>query len=771
MTIYYDSGDYIYKNWIIEETAFKKENQAKFETIFSLGNGYMGLRASTEEKYSGENRGFYISGIFDKFPGEVTEMPNLPDWVRTDIYINNDKFKLDKGKVFEYSRKLNLKEGLLTRSFIWESPQGEMIEFLFERFISMSNLHTGISKIELKPLNFAGEIKIVSGFDGRQSNSGTQHLKEGEKRLIEDYIVYQPETQQSDIKMSFGLHHDFYINENKIEPQKDFRADRRKIKREYKFALQSKQKAKIIKRLSAYTLKDKEIENRDQLQKKLIDNLKNLKEKNYNDIKNNHLKKWRSIWDESDVKISGSDFDQLSIRFAIFHLIQMTPAHDERISIAAKGLSGEGYKGHVFWDTEVFILPFFIYNYPDIAKNLLKYRYNTLDGARQKAKENGYKGAMFAWESAETGQETTPKYGAVDILTGEEIRIWCGEIEQHITCDIQYAINQYFQATRDINFMKKYGFEVFFESSRFWASRLEYNDKKNQYEINNVMGPDEYKEHIDNNAFINYMVKWQFEKAFEYIEYLKENHNDYFDKLKGKINLKEKEIKDWSIKKDKIYLSEPDKDNIIPQFEGFENLKEIDLAKYKKGDVGEIFDDLGWEEITKSKVLKQADVVMLSYLLEEKFNEETIRANFDYYEPLTLHDSSLSPGIHATVAANLGEKKKAYQLFKRASNIDLGENMNSSDAGLHAASLGGLWQSIIFGFAGIRFKNGILKIDPHLSKRWNMVSFFIKLRKNKYKIEINQKYVKIKVINSVETIPIEINDKKYKINEFDKIEY
>lgn len=771
MSISYEAGEDIYKNWIIEETDFNKENQPKFETIFSLGNGYMGFRASAEETYPNESRGFYIAGIFDKYPGEVTEMPNLPDWIRTEIYINGEQFKLDKGKIFEYKRSLNLKDGLLTRNFHWESPNGEMAEFIFERFVPLNNLHTAVSRIEIKPLNFSGEIKLISGFDGRVSNSGTQHLKEGEKRLIEDYIVYQPETQQSEIKLSFGLHHDFYIEGEKIVPQKGFKADRRRIKREYKFNLKQKEKANIIKRLSAFSSQDKDVQKDENLKDKMMDNLINIKEKDYKEIKKDHIKKWRSIWDKSDLKISGSDFDQLSIRFAIFHLIQMTPAHDDRISIAAKGLSGEGYKGHVFWDTEVFILPYFIYTYPEIARSLLQYRYNTLNGAREKAKNNGYQGAMFAWESAETGQETTPQYGAVDILTGEEIRIWCGEIEQHITVDIQYAFDQYFRVTDDIDFMKDYGFEVFFESSRFWASRLEYNQDEARYEINNVMGPDEYKEHVDNNAFINYMVNWQFTKALSYIEYLKKEDTNYYNKIKDKINLTEEEVKDWANKRDNIYLPQPNENNIIPQFEGFEDLKEIDLKKYKAGSVGEIFDDLGWQEITESKVTKQADVVMLTYLLEEIFDEETIKANFDYYEPLTLHDSSLSPGIHATVAAGLGEIDKAYQLFQRAARLDLGRNMKSSDAGLHAASLGGLWQSIVFGFAGFRFKDDVIKVDPHLPARWNMVSFNIKVKENEYKVTVSQENIKMKVLNLKKVIPIEINNKKYKIKDSQKIKY
>ncbi|MCF8001447.1 MAG: glycoside hydrolase family 65 protein [Halanaerobiales bacterium] len=762
MVIEYNKGSNEYKNWIISESEFKTENQAKFETIFSLGNGYMGARASLEEKTPGETRGFYLAGIFDKYPGEVTEMPNLPDWIQTDIYINGEKFNIYEGKVHQYSRYLNLKEGTLIRDFIWENNKGEMIRFNFERIISMANLHTAIAKVNIQPINFSGKIEIVSGINGRVSNSGTQHLKEGVKRLIEDDIVYIPETQKSKVKLFFSLGHNVIVNDNNSNIEKDFIAGRRILKRTFKFDFQKNDNIEIYKYLSVYSSRDKDIDGN--LETKTLNNLKKIKDKGYNILKKEHIDKWSSIWNDIDIKISGSDYDQLAIRFALFHLVQMTPDHDARISIAAKGLSGEGYKGHVFWDTEIFILPFYIYNYPKIARSLLKYRYNTLDGARKKAKDNGYKGAMFAWESAKTGEETTPKYGAVDILTGEEIRIWSGELEQHITVDIQYAIDQYFKVTDDFDFMKNYGFEIFFESTRFWSSRLEYNEEKDYFEINNVMGPDEYKEHVDNNAFINYMVYWQFEKALKYIRNLKEENPTYYKKLKDKINLNEKEIQKWKSKKEKIYLPQPNKENIISQYEGYQELPEIDLKKYKNGDVGEIFNEFGWEEIINSKVTKQADVVMLTYLLEDNFDPEIIKDNYDFYEPLTLHDSSLSPAIHAAVGSRLGNAEEAYNLFQRAARIDLGENMKSSDEGLHSASLGGLWQAIVFGFAGLEFKNQKIYLNPHLPNRWNMVSFKIKIRANEYQITITKEKICIKEIKTKDKISFVLNGKEQQIN-------
>jgi len=769
MTINYSSGNGEYKNWIVEEENFNIDNQSKFESLFSLGNGYMGLRASFEESYIGEKRGFFISGIFDKFTDEVTELPNLPDWINTDIYIDNEKLNLKGGKLYDYSRKLNLKDGILSREFIWESSHKKILKFHFERFLSLADYHLGLIKINIESVNFSGDIEIKSGFDGRITNTGTQHLTEGVKRVIDNNLIYEPKTQQSNINLGFALKQRLYKNNKKLKSIKLKITEKRLLKERYKFNIDNNDEVEMYKILAAYSSRDKDMKNNEKIEKKVLDTLNNIDKDNYKAIKQKHIDKWHDLWNDMDIKISGNDFDQLAIRFAQYHLIQMTPDHDARISIPAKGLSGEGYKGHVFWDTDSFITPFYIYTFPEIAKKLLKYRYLTLDGAKKKAKENGYKGAMFAWESADTGEETTPKYGAVDLLTGEEIRILSGDIQHHITADIQYAINQYYEVTDDLNFMKAYGFETFIQATRFWASRVEYNIDEDRYEISNIMGPDEYKEHVDNNSYTNYLVYWQFDKALEYLDFLKNSSEKYFKELKKRVNLKEKEIEDWQKKKEKLYLLKPDKNLVIEQFEGYKDLKEINLDKYKKSETKEVFNDMGWEEIKNTKVIKQADLVMLLYLLEDMFDKEVIKKNYNYYEALTTHDSSLSQSIHAAVASRVNESKKAYGHFKKAAKVDLGKDMKSSNEGLHAASFGGLWQSIVFGFGGVRIKGKELYIKPKLPEKWNLISFNIIIRKNKLNINITKEKIIIKVLEFKSDLVINIDNKKITIKEKSEI--
>jgi trehalose/maltose hydrolase-like predicted phosphorylase len=501
-----------------------------------------------------------------------------------------------------------------------------------------------------------------------------------------------------------------------------------------------------------------------ELEKTAIDSLKKLIEIGYDKLLKAHKKRWNQIWEKIDITLDGPDFDQLAIRFSQFHIYQMTPVHDERLSIAAKGLSGEGYKGHVFWDMEIFILPFLIYTFPEIAKRLLLYRYHFLDGARGKAKENGFKGAMYPWECADTGGEVTPKWSGIDFKTGKPQRIWTGELEQHITCDIVYSIWHYFQATCDFDFMYRYGLEIMLETSRFWASRLEYNPEKDQYEINNVTGPDEYSEHINNNTFTNYMVKWQLDKTIQFSGWIKMNQPEVWEKVISKIKFSLNELTDWKEKVDKIYIGMDKTTGFIHQYDGFTDKREVGLLKYK-GKVGAITQDYNWEEINQMQVLKQADIIMLLYLLGNDFSQETKRLNWDYYEPRTLHDSSLSQSIHAIVALDIDDIEKGYEYFERSIRIDLGKNLKNSWDGLHAASLGGNWQVVVNGFGGVRIiDDGKLRINPHLPEKWKRLRFKINWRGEKYKVDITKNKITLHPLSFMKyPLPVEINNKEYSL--------
>lgn len=769
MSITYNIGKDKNKNWIVAETDFISDSHGKFETIFSLGNGYMGLRASTEEGFPGEVRGCYIAGLFDKFPGEVTELPNIPDWTKIGIKLDGETFSLCRGEILFYQRQLNIRDGELVRNIEWMSPSGKRTQLIFRRFVSMCYLNVAAIEIEICPVNYSGSIEILSGIDGQASNSGVQHFKEGNSRRYKDGIIsITSRTQESDIGLSVAVKHIFSIDGDKTAILEQVRTGRRQISLSSGCEIMEGQTFRMEKLVTVCSTRDpefREVISDKELGKNAIVKLKEAAGSGYDKLCNNHKEEWRRIWKNADISIDGPDFDQLAIRFSIFHIHQMTPAHDERISIAAKGLSGEGYKGHAFWDTEIFLLPVHTYNSPETAKKLLLYRYHLLAGARKKAMENGYQGAMFPWESADTGEEVTPKWGAVDIETGEPIRIWGGEIEQHVTCDIVYSIWQYFEVTRDYDFMYRYGLEIMLDTSRFWASRLEYNKAEDRYEIKDIMGPDEYSEHVDNNAFTNYMVRWQMDKTLQFFQWIMENETEVWTKVSTKINLTMNELDDWKEKAGKIYFAKDSDTGFITQYEGFKEKKMIDLSKYR-GKVGAILEDYSWEDLIHSQVLKQADVVMLLYLAGDDFSRETKKANWAYYEPKTLHDSTLSAGMHAIVAVDINDMEKAYAYFQESIRIDLGENLKSCETGLHAASHGGNWQTVVNGFGGVRItSDGTLRVNPRLPKGWNSLKFSLTWRGTMCRIDVTKKELFLKPLSSIEKpFQVEVYGKEYSLD-------
>jgi trehalose/maltose hydrolase-like predicted phosphorylase len=449
------------------------------------------------------------------------------------------------------------------------------------------------------------------------------------------------------------------------------------------------------------------------------------------------------------------------VRFALYHLQIMVRREDNRVGIGAKALSGEGYKGHSFWDTETFIFPYFQMAEPETARTLLEFRYKGLYGARKKAIENGYKGAMYPWEAAWVSDgEVTPYVIGVNVHTGEPMICLTGVIEQHITSDIIFALWQYYAATDDQDFMDRYGYEMTIETARFWNSRLEWIEENNRYEIRDVIGPDEYKEHVDNNAYTNYMAHENMRLAAQVIACIRDEKKDIYGKMQKlmqeegtSLEQLEEELKD---KMKKLYLPQPDeKTGIIPQFDGYFDLKEIDLSVYKNASVvGTVFHDYSGEDVQGMQAGKQADIVELLYQMEDITTPDNKAKNYVYYEARTLHDSSLSKAIHSITACDLGMEKEAYDMFMSAALTDLGQEMKSSDAGIHSANMGGVWQDVVMGFGGIRIRDGHLRIAPNCPKQWEKFTYPLYWKGNELHITVCKDGVE--VINEGEDFEAEI---------------
>lgn len=727
--------------WTIFENEFNEHFLGKCETTMALGNGYLGIRSVTEESYVNEKRNFFIAGTFNKADSEeVTELPNIPDVINMDIKLNGVTFNLDKGTQLEYQRTLNLQTGEMIRKIFWETEETGKVEIEFRRFASMHDKHLIGQRLSIFPLEKELSVTIQSGINGQVTNSGAQHFIEGVKRLYDKKIMHMAQkTCESKIDVILNTVHIAFLEDEKIESALRIHMDRRKIFGEFEMTIPVKTKYHFEKLTTVGTSRDIEFEglSYEELHQQLLTSARETMNKGYIFLLNQSETAWRELlWGKSLIQLdSVNREDALAIKFAQYHLQIMTPVHDERMGIGAKGLTGEGYKGHSFWDTEIFILPYFLYTNPDIAKKLLKYRFNTLSGARKKAAENKYFGAMFPWESAWVDDgEVTPVWGAADIVTGKATKIWSGFIEQHNIADIAFAIWQYFVVTQDLEFMENYGYQILFETAIFWASRIEWNEIDQKYHINNVVGPDEYKEHVNDNAFTNYLVKLNFDLAIRYSKELAISNIDLYNQLDLKINLAQARI-EWDDKVNKLFLPQVNEALILPQDSSFLSKQIIDLTKYKNQKyVGTIFQDYNLDQVNAIQVLKQSDVMMLFYLREELFSKEVKLANWNYYEPKTLHDSSLSLSTHSIIANDLDSKDLSYELFQKCRDIDFGSDKKSSDHGIHAAALGGMLQCVINGFGGVRILDNKLRIEPKLPKQWKKIVFSLFWRGDELKI-------------------------------------
>lgn len=767
------------EHWIIGEKQFDSNYLGKCESIMCQGNGYMCIRGALEEKYLKEKRDFFIAGTFNRFDEtEVTELPNAADLIGFDIRINGIDFSLEQGKILEYHRRLNLKTGELVRNVHWLSGSGDEVKFVFRRVISMQDLHTVAQRIQITPINREVNLTIVSGIDGSVTNSGVQHFSEGDKRFYDKkYMQSCQKTTQTEIDFVFTACLNFTAEQKPWEMSNHIQMDRRKILSEYSGKVKAGETLDIEKISNAFTSRDKEQEGKTlkEIQEVALNALKESESAGYEQIALQSAQAWEErVWAHMPITIESDQIlDQLAIRFAQYHLYVMTPTHDNRMNIGAKGLSGEGYKGHTFWDTDIFALPYFTFTDPDAARSLEEYRYLSLSGAHKKAKDNGYEGAQFPWESAWLDDgEVTPVWGAADIVTGLPIKIWSGFIEQHITADVAYGIWQYYMVTKDQEFMDRCGYELLMDTAIFWASRLEWSDQDNLYHINDVVGPDEYKEHVDDNAFTNYMAHWNLGIAITYYDKLKKERPEIFERLNQKMKLDQAFVT-WKERRPLIYLPKPrEKDLVIAQDSNYLTYPIIDLKKYKERDeVGTLFKEYNLEQVNKMQISKQADIMILFLLMEDLFSLEVKKANWSYYEPKTLHDSSLSLSTHVILANDMKEYELAYQLFQKAVRIDAGENMKSSDAGIHAGSIAGIWQSVVFGFGGVRMLHGNLRICPALPRNWNKLEFYLYWHAQRLHFSIDKKNLVIKNETLTEETELEIYGLNYKLKDQLTVEY
>jgi len=697
--------------WSIEETAFEPESLPHKETIFTIGNGYLSTRGAFEEVYPGDRRATFVHGVFDDVPTVFTELVNAPDWLPFHIFLNGERFGLERGKINKFERSLDLSTGLLRRRIDWTSPGGMTAVIEFERFASLADQHCLFIRCKVTP-DFSGMVEFRAAINGSSDNEGFAHWKPAGQGRRGDLAYLCSRTRQTNVEYVSAMR--LEAIEGSCLTSEFWDADNAPTLI-LRMAARPGETLAAGKYVAVATSRD------DAQPLELA--LTHLAGASWQPALEANASAWADVWRDCDVEIDGDDEAQLAVRFCLYQLQIAAPRHDDRVNIGAKTLSGFGYRGHSFWDTEIFMLPVFIYTAPQIARNLLNYRYQRLAGARAKAKMNGYEGAQFPWESADTGEEVTPTWVPHFADRTKIVRIWTGDIEIHISADIAYAVIQYWRASGDDAWFIAKGAELVLDTARFWASRAEWNVELNRFEYNNVIGPDEYHDRIDNNAYTNRMAQWNLETGLEVLAWLADHAPQRYHELVADLDLSPEKLTHWREVIAGIYLN-IGADGLIEQFEGFYQRKYIDLAALEPRSISaqQLFDIDGCAE---TQVLKQPDVLMLQYLLKEQYTPQQVRTNYEFYSPRTDHTygSSLGPSIQTIMACEVNLADDAYVHFMRAARADLRDERGNAGDGIHGASAGGVWQAVVFGFAGLRLSDHGWKIRPRLPMGWKRLKF------------------------------------------------
>ncbi len=726
--------------WLIEEHGFDLDAANAFETIFTVGNGYLGTRGSLEEGFKGELSGTYLNGLFDAHDSPVIDLVNAPDWLAMAVRVDGLRLDVQSARVVQHDRALDMAKGALWRSTTFEDGQGRRTRIETLRFASFADQHLCAVRMRITAENHDAAISVESAINGRRFNlerlpiyvgkqdfnpevkwekwAKSKHLDEVAKTVLSDAIYLEMRTIDTAVSVGYAA-----STQSSVAPQsRSVEQSYEMVAERLEFAGAAGQTIQVDKLVTIYKSRDTADRS---VRTPCLATLATHRAAGFDAAFAASAAVWAAKWQDCDCQIAGDDAATQAVRFNIYHLLITANENDPTVNIGAKSLSGEGYRGHVFWDTEIFMLPFFIYTQPKTARALLLYRYNTLEGARANARQNGLPGAQYPWEAADTGVETTPKWTA----DGKH-RIWTGEEEIHVSADVAYGVLTYVTATGDGQFMLDFGAEILFETSRFWIGRLEHAAAKDRYELTSVIGPDEFHEHVANNAFTNRMAQWHLTQAARVHADLAARHPQALARVARKIGLGDDEPATWAQIADKIYIPFDKSRSLIEQFEGYFQLKEVPVTEWDQNDMPcypEGYDHFNAGETT---LLKQPDVVMLTYVLPDEFSPEIKKANYDYYEKRTLHKSSLSPAIHSIMGIEVGDPARAFQYFCRSAFVDLTNNQGNTQDGMHAASAGGTWQSLVCGFGGFRVMHGQMTFQPWLPEAWTELRFRLKWHGN-----------------------------------------
>ncbi|MFX1505606.1 MAG: beta-phosphoglucomutase family hydrolase [Promethearchaeota archaeon] len=782
------------EKWILSYYDYKRNLEKTREALLTIGNGYFGTRGAMEEFNSNNVHypGTYIAGVYNELASHMAgravvneDLVNCPNWSFITFRLGEKEwFSLETFEIKTISRKLDLKRGILYKKLHVIDHQGRETLIESSRLASMANPHLACLRYNITPLNYSSTIKIKTSLNGAIINAGvdrykglnSKHLKPVQYSGEENFLYLLVETTQSKIQITTVSKLIFSEDDKIILPEMTFSSESAGRIDSY-VTLEAKlgKTINIDKIVAIHTSKDSDL---DETVPLLEAGKNTIQEQDFDQILLESIKSWAQIWKRIDIRLEGDRFVQTLLRLHQYHLMITASPHNEKIDagIPARGLHGEAYRGHIFWDT-VFILPFYLMHFPQIARSALLYRYRRLNQAREYAKKNGYEGAMFPWQSSLTGKEETPKFH-LNPLSGK----WgpdYSSLQRHVSLAIAYNVWNYFWVTDDTEFMVTYGAELLLEICRFWASKADLNDQ-GVYEIRKVMGPDEFhemfpdssEEGLKDNFYTNLMVVWTFQRAFDILEILNEIENE---QIRKKLNLTDLELVKWKDITEQINLILSE-EGVFAQFNGYFNLKELDWETYRKryGNIRRMDRILKVEGKSPDafKVAKQADVLMTFYLLNPSevrhlveqlgysIREDFLRVNYDFYANRTSHGSTLSKVVHSHLLNLLGRYEEAYQYYLDALKSDyIDIQGGTTGEGIHTGVMAGTVLLPMFSYVGLDLKSNKVHLSPTLPKDWRRIRFSFDFKGATYFLDVTHEKVKLRVTsNKKKEVRINIYD-------------
>ncbi|MGH7884606.1 MAG: glycoside hydrolase family 65 protein, partial [Thermodesulfobacteriota bacterium] len=766
--------------WKIVETRFSPKFLPQTETIFSTSNGYLGIRGVFEEGQPVHQNGIFINGFYETWPITYVEeafgfaktgqtIVNLTDSKIIKLYVDDEPFYLPTANIIKFNRSLDMRAGTLDREIIWEMASGKKISIKSRRLVSYEHRHLAAISYEVTVLNAKAPVvissEIINNNDPLKNNvdNDPRIARRFEKSVLESEIfsvdktriVLCHRTSSSNMTVASGIEHSI-----ETECENSFVSECSEDFGKVVFSIDAEERKPIhLTKYITYHTTRTAPHTTEELTVRAKRALNRAKKYGFQDLLRGQKDYLDDFWNKSDIEVALNSKSetistkqlQQAVRFSLFQIFQAT-VRVEGAGVPSKGLTGEGYEGHYFWDMDIYLMPFLIHTSPLIARNLLKFRYSMLDEAREYAKQLNQKGAMFPWRTI-NGKEASAYYAA-------------GTAQYHINADIVYALRQYVNATGDNDFLFEYGAEILVETARLWHDIGFYSERNGkEFHIHGVTGPDEYNTVVNNNVYTNLMARENLRFAIDTIESIRSVRPDIYEDLVHKTNLKLFELDEWKTASDSMYIPYDEALGIHPQDDDFLNKEKWDF-KNTPAEKYPLLLNYHPLVIYRRQVIKQADLILAMFLLDDEFTEKEKKNNFDYYDPLTTGDSSLSVCIQSIMASKVGYMDKAFDYAKDSAFMDLQDIGKNVKDGCHIASMGGTWMLFVFGFAGFKNSNGIPSFNPRLPRELERIKFSITVRDNLIEIDINQskiryslkngKGIKIKHLDTV----IELTEKK-----------